>query len=45
MTTPATGWLIDRTGSFDVPFFLTAAVGLVGAVVYFFFAWGEREVE
>ena len=40
-----TGWLIDRTGSFNAPFFLTAAVGFVGAVVYFFFASGEREVE
>lgn len=40
-----TGWLIDRTGSFNAPFFLTAAVGLVGAVVYFFLASGEREVE
>jgi MFS transporter, ACS family, solute carrier family 17 (sodium-dependent inorganic phosphate cotransporter), other len=40
-----TGWLIDRTGSFNAPFFLTAAVGLVGAVVYFFFASGEREIE
>ncbi|HTI63548.1 MAG TPA: ACS family MFS transporter [Gemmatimonadaceae bacterium] len=40
-----TGWLIDRTGSFNAPFFLTASVGFVGAVVYLFFASGEREVE
>jgi ACS family sodium-dependent inorganic phosphate cotransporter len=40
-----TGWLIDRTGSYNAPFFLTAIVGLVGAVVYLFFASGEREIE
>jgi ACS family sodium-dependent inorganic phosphate cotransporter len=40
-----TGWLIDRTGSYNAPFFLTAVVGLVGAVVYLFFASGEREIE
>jgi ACS family sodium-dependent inorganic phosphate cotransporter len=40
-----TGWLIDRTGSFNAPFFLTAAVGLVGAVVYFVYASGERQIE
>jgi ACS family sodium-dependent inorganic phosphate cotransporter len=40
-----TGWLIDRTGSYNAPFFLTAAVGLVGVVVYALFASGEREIE
>ena len=40
-----TGWLIDRTGSYNAPFFLTAVVGLVGAVVYFFLASGVREIE
>jgi len=40
-----TGWLIDRTGSYNAPFFLTAIVGLVGAVVYLFFASGECEIE
>jgi MFS transporter, ACS family, solute carrier family 17 (sodium-dependent inorganic phosphate cotransporter), other len=40
-----TGWLIDRTGSYNAPFFLTAAVGLVGAVVYLMNASGERELE
>ena len=40
-----TGWLIDRTGSYNAPFFLTAAVGFVGAIIYFAFASGEREVE
>jgi MFS transporter, ACS family, solute carrier family 17 (sodium-dependent inorganic phosphate cotransporter), other len=40
-----TGWLIDRTGSFNAPFFLTAAVGLAGAIVYFVYASGKREIE
>jgi ACS family sodium-dependent inorganic phosphate cotransporter len=40
-----TGWLIDRTHSYNAPFFLTAAVGLAGAIVYFVFASGEREIE
>ena len=40
-----TGWLIDRTGSFNAPFFLTAAVGLAGAVVYMIYASGVREID
>jgi ACS family sodium-dependent inorganic phosphate cotransporter len=40
-----TGWLIDRTGSYNAPFFVTAAVGLAGAVVYLLYASGEREIE
>ena len=40
-----TGWLVDRTGSYNAPFFLTAAVGGVGAVVYLLYASGEREIE
>ena len=40
-----TGWLIDRTGSYNAPFFLTAAVCLMGAVVYLLYASGVREIE
>jgi ACS family sodium-dependent inorganic phosphate cotransporter len=40
-----TGWLIDRTGSYNAPFFLTAAVGLVGVVVYLVYASGVREID
>ncbi len=40
-----TGWLIDRTGSYNAPFFLTAAVGIIGAIVYLLFASGVREIE
>jgi ACS family sodium-dependent inorganic phosphate cotransporter len=40
-----TGWLIDRTHSYNAPFFLTAAVGIVGAIVYLLYASGVREIE
>jgi ACS family sodium-dependent inorganic phosphate cotransporter len=40
-----TGWLIDRTGSFNAPFFLTAAVGFAGALVYLVYASGERQID
>lgn len=40
-----TGWLIDRTGSYNAPFFLTAAVGLVGALVYLIYASGTRQID
>jgi ACS family sodium-dependent inorganic phosphate cotransporter len=45
MGVSVTGWLIDRTGSYNAPFFVTAAVGLFGAIVYLTVASGEREVE
>ena len=40
-----TGWLVDLTGNFDAPLFLTAAVGATGALFYFFFASGERQID
>lgn len=40
-----TGWLIDRSGSYNAPFFLTAAVGIIGAIVYMLYASGDREIE
>jgi ACS family sodium-dependent inorganic phosphate cotransporter len=40
-----TGWLVDRTGSFAAPFFVTAGVCLFGAVVFLVFASGERQIE
>ncbi|MEA3246977.1 MAG: MFS transporter [Gemmatimonadota bacterium] len=39
-----TGWLVDRTGSFNAPLVLTAAVGGVGAVVYAAIGSGDRKV-
>lgn len=41
----ATGWLVDRTGSFGAPFFLTAGISLFGAVVFLVFASGERRID
>jgi ACS family sodium-dependent inorganic phosphate cotransporter len=40
-----TGWLVDRTGSFAVPFFVTGAIALTGAVVFLLFGSGERKVD
>jgi ACS family sodium-dependent inorganic phosphate cotransporter len=40
-----TGWLVERTGSFAAPFFVTAGVSLVGAVFFLAFASGERQIE
>ena len=40
-----TGWLLDRTGSYNAPFTLTAIVGFVGALIYWRLASGERLVE
>jgi ACS family sodium-dependent inorganic phosphate cotransporter len=40
-----TGWLIDRTHSYNAPFFLTAAICVAGALVYLLYASGDREIE
>ncbi len=40
-----TGWLIDKTGSFNAPFLLTAGVGLAGALVYFTIGSGEKKID
>jgi ACS family sodium-dependent inorganic phosphate cotransporter len=39
-----TGWLVDRTGSFSVPFYVTAGVSFFGAVVYLAIGSGERKI-
>ena len=31
-----TGWLLDRTHSFNLPLFICAAVAILGALIYFF---------
>ncbi len=41
----ATGWLVDRTGSFGAPFYLTAGIALLGAVVYLSFGSGRRQID
>lgn len=40
-----TGWLVERTGSYTAPFLLTAAVAVVGALVFLAFGSGERQVD
>jgi ACS family sodium-dependent inorganic phosphate cotransporter len=37
-----TGWLVDRTGSFDAAFVLAASVAAAGALVWLLFATGRR---
>ena len=40
-----TGWLVQRTGAFSAPFFVTAAVGVVGALVFLKFGSGRRQID
>ncbi len=40
-----TGWLVDRTGSFAAPFYLTAGIALLGAVAFLVFGSGERRID
>jgi ACS family sodium-dependent inorganic phosphate cotransporter len=41
----ATGWLVDHTGSFAVPFFVTGAIALLGLLVFAVFGSGERQLD
>jgi ACS family sodium-dependent inorganic phosphate cotransporter len=41
----ATGWLVDHTGSFAVPFYVTGGISLFGALVFLVFASGERLID
>jgi ACS family sodium-dependent inorganic phosphate cotransporter len=40
-----TGWMVDRTGSFAAPFFITAGVSFFGALVFLVFASGNRQID
>ena len=40
-----TGWLVDRTGSYAIPFFVTGALALFGLVYYLIFGSGERRID
>ncbi len=40
-----TGLLVDHTGSFAAPFYVTAGVALFGALVFLLLASGERQIE
>ena len=39
-----TGWLVDHTGNFAAPFFVTAGVAFFGALVFLVLASGERQI-
>ena len=40
-----TGWLVDRTGSYAVPFFVTGGMAVFGLIFYLLFASGERQFD
>lgn len=40
-----TGWLVQRTGAYSAPFFVTAAVAVVGALVFLKFGSGRRQID
>ncbi len=40
-----TGWLVDRTGSYGIPFFVTGGLALFGLVYYLVFGSGERRID
>ena len=40
-----TGWLVQRTGAYSAPFFVAAAVGVVGALVFLKFGSGRRQID
>lgn len=40
-----TGWLVQRTGSYSAPFAVTAAVAVLGAVVFLKFGSGRRQID
>lgn len=40
-----TGWLVERTGSYTTPFFVTAMVAAAGAAVFVKFGSGDKLIE
>jgi MFS transporter, ACS family, solute carrier family 17 (sodium-dependent inorganic phosphate cotransporter), other len=40
-----TGWLVDHTGTFAAPFYVTTGVSFLGALVFLVFASGERQID
>jgi len=41
----ATGWLVDRTGSYSAPFLVTVGVSAAGALIFLGFASGRRLID
>jgi ACS family sodium-dependent inorganic phosphate cotransporter len=40
-----TGWLVERTGAYSAPFVVTAAVAVLGALVFLRFGSGRRQID
>jgi ACS family sodium-dependent inorganic phosphate cotransporter len=40
-----TGWMVDRTGTFAAPFYVTTGVSFLGALVFLVFASGRRQID
>ncbi len=40
-----TGWMVDHTGTFAAPFYVTTGVSFLGALVFLAFASGKRQFE
>jgi ACS family sodium-dependent inorganic phosphate cotransporter len=40
-----TGWMVDKTGTFAAPFYITSGVSFFGALVFMALASGERQIE
>ena len=41
----ATGWMVDRTGSFATPFYVTAGISFFGALIFLVFGSGKQLIE
>ncbi len=41
----ATGWLVERTGSYTAPVIVTAAIAAAGALVFLQFGSGKRQID
>jgi hypothetical protein len=37
--------LVDRTGSFAMPFYVAAGISFFGAVTFLMFASGDRQID
>ena len=40
-----TGWLVERTGSYDTPFLVSAGIAFAATVVYLWLGSGERTID
>jgi MFS transporter, ACS family, solute carrier family 17 (sodium-dependent inorganic phosphate cotransporter), other len=40
-----TGWMVDKTGSFTVPLFVSAGISMLGAITFILFGSGERKID